>query len=95
MASIPASYFVYTISRPGKDGELTTFGKWIEKWSDLSKEWEEKNHANTRAIEQAAADKHLFYHIERNRHVELKYPEYVHISWQTPEYKREWFGRAS
>jgi len=74
-AAIPASVVVYQISRPDKDGEHTTIGKWLEKASDLSKEWEQKNHNTTAAIEQAAKDKHLFYNIERNRHIELSYPE--------------------
>lgn len=46
----------------------------------MQKEWETKNHNNAAAIEQAAKDKHLFYHVPRQRHIELKYPEYVHTS---------------
>lgn len=46
----------------------------------MQKEWETKNHNNAAAIEQAAKDKHLFYHVPRQRHIELKYPEYVHHS---------------
>ena len=59
------------------DGELTSLGKWFEKISDLNEEWKRRNHNNTAAIEQAAKDKHLFYNMERNRHIELTYPEYV------------------
>ncbi|KAK0632521.1 hypothetical protein B0T14DRAFT_35139 [Immersiella caudata] len=74
-AAIPVSVFVYQISRPAKDGELTTIGKWLEKAADLSREWEEKNHNTTAAIQQAAKDKHLFYNVQKNPHIELSYPE--------------------
>ncbi|KAK5655460.1 hypothetical protein OQA88_5731 [Cercophora sp. LCS_1] len=72
---IPASWFVYRISRPGKDGQPNAVTQWIEKLGDLSKEWETKNHNNTAAIEQAARDKHLFFNAGRNIHIELGYPE--------------------
>ncbi|KAK1758228.1 hypothetical protein QBC47DRAFT_358102 [Echria macrotheca] len=75
IAAIPASYLVYTASRPGKDGEPTAISKWLEKTMDLGKEWERRNHNNTAAIEQAARDKHLFLNAPRNRHIELTYPE--------------------
>ena len=44
---------------------------------DMQTEWETKNHNNAAAIEQAAKDKHLFYNVPKNKHIELKYPEYV------------------
>jgi len=47
----------------------------------MNKEWAQKNHNNTAAIQQAAKDKHLFYNIERNTHIELSYPEYVTLSY--------------
>lgn len=75
LAAIPASYFVYSVSRPDKDGNHTTIGQWLENAMNMKEEWAIKNHNNTAAIQAAAYDKHLFYNIERNRHVELTYPE--------------------
>ncbi|KAL2019491.1 hypothetical protein VTK56DRAFT_9607 [Thermocarpiscus australiensis] len=73
---IPASIFVYTISRPGENGELSTMHKWFQKISDsYGKNWETSNHLMAAAIQQAAHDKHLLYNAERSTHYELKYPE--------------------
>ena len=75
IATIPASVLVYQASRPDKNGETTVIEKWISQSMDLSAEWEKKNHNNTALIEQAAKDKHLFYNVKRNPHIDLKYPE--------------------
>lgn len=80
VGSIPAAVLVYKVSRPDKNGEKTVIEKWIGEAMNMQKEWETKNHNNAAAIEQAAKDKHLFYHVPRQRHIELKYPEYVHTS---------------
>ena len=77
MGLIPATVFVYKVSRPDKNGETTVIEKWIGQAMDMQAEWATKNHNNAAAIEQAAKDKHLFYHVPRQRHIELKYPEYV------------------
>lgn len=70
--------FVYSVSRPGQNGELSTMHKWFQKMErEYGKDWETRNHLMTAAIEQAAHDKHLFYGAERGRHFELTYPEYV------------------
>jgi hypothetical protein len=75
---IPASIFVYWISRPGQNGELSTMHKWFQKISkEYGKDWEQSNHLMTAAIEQAAHDRHLLYGAPRGRHFELTYPEYV------------------
>jgi hypothetical protein len=66
---------VYYVSRPGKDGEASDVSKWLAKVSNMKERWETQNHNNTALIEQAAQDKHLFYHVGRNRHIELSYPE--------------------
>lgn len=74
---IPASIFVYQISRPGENGELSSLHRWFEKISDYGSEWETKNTLMTAALEQASHDKHLLYGAGRSQHHELKYPEYV------------------
>jgi hypothetical protein len=76
LAVIPASYFVYSMSRPGPNGEPTSFTKFLANF-DYFQQNEERNSARTKAIEQAAHDKHLFLNSGRNLHVELKTPEYV------------------
>ncbi|KAJ4295664.1 hypothetical protein N0V88_004366 [Collariella sp. IMI 366227] len=72
---IPASIFVYQISRPGENGELSSLHRWFEKISDYGSEWETKNTLMTAALEQASHDKHLLYGAGRSQHHELKYPE--------------------
>ncbi|EOO03391.1 putative nadh-ubiquinone oxidoreductase kda subunit protein [Phaeoacremonium minimum UCRPA7] len=75
--ALPAGALVYYISRPGKDGEPSSVTKAIQSWSDLGKQWEQRNTLHTAAIEQAAFDKHLYYNAGRNAHIELKYPEMI------------------
>lgn len=43
----------------------------------MSETWSERNAMRTAMIEQAAHDKHLLYNAPRNKHIELKFPEYV------------------
>jgi len=69
--------FLYSISRPGADGELSAVAKWIEKMADQKETWAQRTQRTTAAIEQAAHDKHLFYNVEKSKYYELKYPEYV------------------
>jgi hypothetical protein len=75
MGTFVGSVFVYQISRPGENGELSTIHKWIEKISNYGTEWETKNHLMAAAIQQAAHDKHLLYGAERSKYHELSYPE--------------------
>ncbi|KAK4127182.1 hypothetical protein N657DRAFT_589193 [Parathielavia appendiculata] len=74
LATFTGSIFVYSISRPGENGE-STIHRWLRKISDYGTEWETRNHLMTAALEQAAHDKHLLYGAERSRHYELTYPE--------------------
>ena len=55
--------------------------KYFEKLSNYGTEWETKNHLMTAALEQAAHDRHLLYGVERSKYHELKFPEYVIISY--------------
>jgi len=93
VGSIPASVLVYMVSRPDKNGEKTVIEKWIGQAMDMQKDMATKNHNNAAAIEQAAKDRHLFYHVPRQRHIELKYPEYVHNS-PFPADAARWCGCA-
>ncbi|KAL2153981.1 hypothetical protein VTH82DRAFT_2657 [Thermothelomyces myriococcoides] len=75
VSAILGSIFVYRISRPGENGELSTIHKWTQKLADYGKEWERRNDLMSAALEQAAKDRHLFYNAERSKYYELTYPE--------------------
>ncbi len=77
MGAIPLSIFFYSISRPGEDGKPTGISSLIGKYTEMSETWSERNALRTAAYEQAAHDKHLLYNAPRNKHIELKFPEYV------------------
>ncbi|KAK3362985.1 NADH dehydrogenase 17.8K chain [Lasiosphaeria hispida] len=72
---IPASYIVYQLSRPNKDGEPTVIEQWLTKVSDVKEELARKNHNTTAMIQQAAEDRHLFTSVGKPGHYELRYPE--------------------
>ncbi|KAK1764672.1 hypothetical protein QBC33DRAFT_456867 [Phialemonium atrogriseum] len=75
IGAVATSAIVYSISRPGKDGEPSTITKLFDRFAFLKEQDELRNTLRTAAIEQAAHDKHLLYYAPRNQHVELKYPE--------------------
>jgi hypothetical protein len=77
MGVFGGSLLVYSISRPGQNGEQSTMHRWFEKLANYGTEWETKNHLMTAALEQAAHDRHLLYGVERSKNFELTYPEYV------------------
>ena len=77
IGAIPLSIFFYSISRPNEDGKPTGIAGLIQKYTDLSETWQERNANRTAMIEQAAHDRHLLYNAPRNKHIELKFPEYV------------------
>lgn len=74
---VVGSIFVYKISRPNENGEVSAVHKYFAKLADYGKEWETKNHLMTAALTQAAHDKHLLLGAERSKHHELRFPEYV------------------
>ncbi|KAK0718931.1 hypothetical protein B0T21DRAFT_58934 [Apiosordaria backusii] len=74
-AILAGTWVVYKVSRPGKDGELSTFSKWLKEWADLHQTWETRNDLLAAAVEQAAQDKHLMLNAPRNRTHELRFPE--------------------
>ncbi|KAI0404300.1 hypothetical protein F4802DRAFT_249536 [Xylaria palmicola] len=83
--AIPASMFAYSISRPGPDGEPSSFSKWLKQF-DYFNDWETRNTLRTEMLEQAAHDKHLFLNAGKSTHVELKTPElmYAGSPWAVP-----------
>jgi hypothetical protein len=74
---VPASYFFYSISRPGADGSPSSLTKWLQGFEYFQEESETRNAMRTQMIEQAAHDRHLFLNARRNPHIDLKTPEYV------------------
>ncbi|KAK2069354.1 hypothetical protein P8C59_003940 [Phyllachora maydis] len=75
VGAIPASMLVYSISRPGKDGEPNAVTKLWNSFSGLNETWETRNALRTQMMEQAAHDRHLLYNAPINPHYELPYPE--------------------
>ncbi|KAK4218787.1 hypothetical protein QBC37DRAFT_178506 [Rhypophila decipiens] len=77
MATIPASIFLYSISRPAENGEQSRFTKWMEKMITEKRDEEERINAhNTALVNQAAIDRHILtYAPSNNGHHELRYPE--------------------
>ena len=72
---IPASMLVYSLSRPDKNGDAPALTKWIAGWANQGEEWERVNTNHTATVERAARDKHMFFNVEANPHIELKFPE--------------------
>jgi hypothetical protein len=77
LGAVPASIFFYTISRPDADGKPKGISSLIGKYTDMADTWKERNELRTAMIEQACHDKHLLYNAPRNKHIELKFPEYA------------------
>ncbi|KAI0503060.1 hypothetical protein F5B22DRAFT_630808 [Xylaria bambusicola] len=77
VGALPASIVAYQISRPGADGEPSSFSKWLQQFDYLQKDFAERNKLRTDMIEQAAHDKHLFLNAGRSTHVDLKTPELI------------------
>ncbi|KAI8962353.1 hypothetical protein F5Y11DRAFT_323211 [Daldinia sp. FL1419] len=83
--AVPASYIAYSVSRPGPNGEESSFSKWLRSF-DYFNDWELRNTLRTNIIEQAAHDKHLLLNATRSTHVELKTPELIYSGspWNVP-----------
>lgn len=77
VGAVPVSMFIYNISRPDEEGKPGALSRLIGKYTEMSQMWEERNSLRTAMFEQAALDKHLLLNAPRNKHVELKFPEYV------------------
>ncbi|KAI1120004.1 hypothetical protein F5Y10DRAFT_283630 [Nemania abortiva] len=83
--ALPLSIAAYQISRPGDDGEPSSFSKWLQQF-DYFNDWETRNSLRTQLFEQAAHDKHLFLNAGKSTHVELKTPELFNSGspWNVP-----------
>ncbi|KAI8624693.1 hypothetical protein F5Y19DRAFT_453486 [Xylariaceae sp. FL1651] len=83
--AVPVSILAYQISRPGADGEPSSFSKWLQQF-DYFNDWETRNTLRTQLFEQAAHDKHLFLNAGKSTHVELKTPELFNSGspWNVP-----------
>ncbi|KAL2758845.1 hypothetical protein ACRALDRAFT_1075252 [Sodiomyces alcalophilus JCM 7366] len=72
---MPACYFIYQASQPGKDGEAPWMTRKINEYRHWQETWEERNHLHTKAVEQAGFDRTLFLHAPENRNIDLRFPE--------------------
>lgn len=77
LGAVAGSILVYSVSRPGANGEPSSITKLYERFAYLKEQDEIRNTLRTAAIEQAAHDKHLLNYNDRNAHIDLKFPEYV------------------
>ena len=70
VGAAPAAALLYSISRPGKDGEPHALSKYITKLSNYHETWQERNALRTEFLEQAARDRHLFLNAGKNEFVD-------------------------
>ena len=75
---------LYQLAQPSADGQQPALTKWIQSISTPAEEWAERNALHTKAIQEAAYDRTLFLHAERNRVVDMRYPEYASPSLTFP-----------
>jgi hypothetical protein len=77
MASIPAAWAVYFVSRNSSDNSQPFFTRMIDGYTETSEKWSKRNDLHVRMIEQAGEDRVLFQNTRPYEHVEMKFPEYV------------------
>lgn len=74
------SLALYKYTQPSPDGSADGqpfLTRMIHKYDGIQKRVEEYNIRSIHATEAAAQDRRIFYEGERNRHVDLKFPEYA------------------
>jgi hypothetical protein len=77
MASIPAAWAVYFVSRNSSDNSQPFVTRMIDGYTETSEKWSKRNDLHVRMIEQAGEDRVLFQNTRPQEHVEMKFPEYV------------------
>lgn len=77
VAAVPISIGIYTISRPGADGNSAGLTRLIDSYSYYKERFAARNTLHTQMIEQAAFDRNLYQSSEGTKHVELRFPEYA------------------
>ncbi len=80
LAAIPLSIGVYAVSRKGADGQASGISKLIESYSYYQDKNIARNTLHTDMIEKAAFDRNLYQSQQGSAHIELRFPEYVHLS---------------
>lgn len=80
---IPIGYLMYQFTGPG-NYEHKYFTRVINSYDHYRKDAAHINALHTDALEQAAADRNLFANTQRTQNVQLKFPEYVRSSKNTP-----------
>ncbi|KAG7292186.1 hypothetical protein NEMBOFW57_002221 [Staphylotrichum longicolle] len=71
---VGGSLLVYSISRPGQNGEQSTMHRWLRSWRTTAPSGRRRT-PHDGGLEQAAHDRHLLYGAERSKSFELTYPE--------------------
>jgi len=79
MATIPAAWAVYFVSRNSDDNSEPFLTRMINGYTETSEKWSKRNDLHVRMVEQAGEDRVLFQNTRPQEHVEMTFPEYVRL----------------
>jgi hypothetical protein len=77
IATIPAAWAVYFVSRNSSDNTQPFFTRMIDAYTERTDKWAKSNDLHVRMIEQAGEDRVLFMNTRPQDHVNMRFPEYV------------------
>jgi hypothetical protein len=77
LATIPAAWAVYFVSRNNSDNSQPFVTRMIDGYTEATEQLSKKSDLHVRMIEQAGEDRVLFMNTKPHEHVEMKFPEYV------------------
>ncbi|KAJ4287191.1 hypothetical protein N0V90_012589 [Kalmusia sp. IMI 367209] len=76
---IPALSGLYLISRSDDPNAPPLFTRLIDRYTDASQKWAERNDLHVRMIEQAGTDRVLFVKSKGSQHVDMRFPEIMNV----------------
>jgi hypothetical protein len=76
MSLLPAGCAIHWASQRGPNGELPWLSKFLGQYRDLDEVWKDRNAVRSEALRQAAFDRLLLNTAPREKHYEMRYPEY-------------------
>jgi hypothetical protein len=77
VATVPAAWALYFVSRNSSDDSQPFFTRMIDGYTETAEKWSKRNDLHVRMIEQAGEDRVLFMNTKPHEHVQMKFPEYV------------------
>ncbi|KAI4160718.1 MAG: hypothetical protein L6R39_000177 [Caloplaca ligustica] len=79
LAALPLSFAIYKFSRSSDGSNAESAQPWFTRvlraYDSWSNSWEERNSLHTKAIEQAAHDRNLFFNSRGSPMIDLSFPE--------------------